>query len=220
MAWTQILAMCALWPWVKVKTHPWVMDYNCVKSPKNTNMEEDIEFLLSVKFRHISFSFCSIVGNPRSIAQEKSKMSQPMRDRGGHLVFFQIGPKNIYLVKYFEFFIPVKFGQIPFGGFREEVENVSANKRPGPPSCSSDRLKNPQTWQRTSSSCFLSSFIKCRSSVSEKSKMPQSIRGRGGHHVFPIGPTAHLCHHIYNWNIFTCDVKHQYTKSTWKTQTW
>ena len=28
---TRNLAMCALWPWVKVMTHPWVMDNNCVK---------------------------------------------------------------------------------------------------------------------------------------------------------------------------------------------
>ena len=35
MAWTSILAVCTMtltiWPWVKVMTHPWVMDNNCVK---------------------------------------------------------------------------------------------------------------------------------------------------------------------------------------------
>ena len=38
--------------------------------------------------------------------------------------------------------LPVKFRWIPFNGFREEVENVSANQRPGRPSCFSDRPKN------------------------------------------------------------------------------
>ena len=35
--------------------------------------------------------------------------------------------------------LPVKFPWIPFSGFRGEVENVSANQRPGRPSCFSDR---------------------------------------------------------------------------------
>ena len=38
-------------------------------------------------------------------------------------------------------------------------------------------------------SCFLSSFIKFFSAVSEeKSKMSQPIRGKGGHLVFSIDP--------------------------------
>ena len=65
-------------------------------------------------------------------------MSQPIRGQGGHLVF-QIGPKNTNLVKDIEILLPVKFGLIPFSGFIGEVENVSANQRPGRPSCFSDR---------------------------------------------------------------------------------
>ena len=65
-------------------------------------------------------------------------MSQPIRGRGGHLVF-PIGPKNTNLVEGFEILLPVKFRWIPFSGFRGEVENVSANQRPGRPSCFSDR---------------------------------------------------------------------------------
>ena len=37
--------------------------------------------------------------------------------------------------------LSVKFRWIPFNGFRGEVENVSANQRPGRPSCFSDRLE-------------------------------------------------------------------------------
>ena len=73
-----------------------------------------------------------------AVLEEKSKMSQPIRGQGGHLVF-PIGPKNTNLVEDVEILLPVKFRWIPFSGFRGEVENVSANQRPGRPSCFSDR---------------------------------------------------------------------------------
>ena len=65
-------------------------------------------------------------------------MSQPIRGQGGHLVF-PIGPKNTNLVGGVEILLPVKFRWILFSGFRGEVENVSANQRPGRPFCFSDR---------------------------------------------------------------------------------
>ena len=68
-------------------------------------------------------------------------MSQPIKSQGGHLVFL-IGPKNTNLVEDVEILLPVKFCWIPFSGFRGKVENVSANQRPGRPSCFSDRPEN------------------------------------------------------------------------------
>ena len=65
-------------------------------------------------------------------------MSQPIRGQGGHLVF-PIGPKNTNLVEDIEILLPVKFHLIPLSGFRGEVENISANHRPGRPFCFSDR---------------------------------------------------------------------------------
>ena len=65
-------------------------------------------------------------------------MSQPFRGQGGHLVF-PIGPQNTNFVEDIEILLPVKFRWIPFSGFKGEVENVSANQRPGRPSCFSDR---------------------------------------------------------------------------------
>ena len=65
-------------------------------------------------------------------------MSQPIRGQGGHLVF-QIGTKNKNLVEDVKILLPVKFRWIPFSRLRGEVENVSANQRPGRPSCFSDR---------------------------------------------------------------------------------
>ena len=64
-------------------------------------------------------------------------MPQLIRGQGSHLVF-PIGPKNTNLVEDVEILLPVKFRSIPFSGFRGEVENISANQRPGRPSCFSD----------------------------------------------------------------------------------
>ena len=64
-------------------------------------------------------------------------MSQPIRGQGGHFVF-PIDPKNTNLVEGVEILLPVKFPWILFSGFRGEVENVSANQRPGRPFCFSD----------------------------------------------------------------------------------
>ena len=65
-------------------------------------------------------------------------MYQPIRGRGGHLVY-PIGPKNTKLVGDVEILLPVKCHWIPFSGFKTEVENVSANQRPGRPTCFSNR---------------------------------------------------------------------------------
>ena len=75
-----------------------------------------------------------------AVSEEKSKMSQPIRGLGSHLVF-PIGQKNTILVEDIEILLPVKYGWIPFSSFRGEVENVSSNQRPGQPSCFSDRPK-------------------------------------------------------------------------------
>ena len=61
--------------------------------------------------------------------------------QGGHLVF-PISPKNTNLVEDIKILFPVKFRWIPFSGFRRELGNVSANQRPGRPSCFSDRPEN------------------------------------------------------------------------------
>ena len=147
--------------------------------PKNTNLVEDVEILLPVKFHWILFSgfrgevenvsanqrpgwpscfsdrperhklgrghwdlaSCQVSLNSVQRFQKSSpKMSQPIRGQGGHLVF-PIGPKNTNLVEDVEILLPVKFYWILFSGFREEVENVSANQRSGRPSCFSDRPK-------------------------------------------------------------------------------
>ena len=65
-----------------------------------TNLVEDIEILLPVKFRFDEL--CS------AVSEEKSKISQPIRGQGGHLVF-SIGQKNTNFIEDIEILFPVKF---------------------------------------------------------------------------------------------------------------
>ena len=60
-------------------------------------------------------------------------MSRPIRGKVAILVF-RSAKKIANLVEDIEFLLPVKFRSIPFNSFRREVENVSANQRPGRPS--------------------------------------------------------------------------------------
>ena len=82
-------------------------------------------------------------------------MSQPIRWQGGHIGFFFINPKNTNLVEDVEILHSVKFRWIQFSGFREEVENVSANQRPGRPSCFYNRPKEHKLGRGR---CDLASF--------------------------------------------------------------
>ena len=97
---------------------------------KITNLVEDVEILLSVKFRWIPFS--DFRGEVENVSANQ---------RPGLPSCFFFGPKNTNLEEDVEILLPVKFRWIPFSGFRGEVENVSANQRQGPPSCFSDRLE-------------------------------------------------------------------------------
>ena len=95
-------------------------------------------------------------------------MSRPIRDQGGHLVF-PIGPKNTNLVEGFEILLSIKFCWIPFSSFRGEVENVSANQRPGRPSCFSDRPEKHKLgrglWDLASCQVLLNSVQRFRGEV-------------------------------------------------------
>ena len=53
--------------------------------PKNTNVIEDVEILLPVNF--VEFH--------SSVSDEKPRMSQPIRSRGGHLFFQFAGKHNL-----------------------------------------------------------------------------------------------------------------------------
>ena len=105
-------------------------------SLKNTSLVEHVEFLVSVKLWQVLF-----IG----FREVKYVLSLPISGQGGHLVF-PISPKNTKLVEDVEFLLPVKFGHILFFSYREEVLNVTANQRPGHPSCFPDQPQKIQTW--------------------------------------------------------------------------
>ena len=145
---------------------------------KNTTLVEDIAILLPFKFHWIPFS---------GFREEVKNVSANQRPGRPFLFFRSAKKKNpTNLGEDVEILLPVKFRWIPFGSFRGDVENVSANRRPGKPSCFFRSVRKTQTWQRTLRSCSLSSFVEFCSE--EKSKMFHPTRGQGGHLVFPIGP--------------------------------
>ena len=105
-------------------------------SPENTNLVEDVEILLPNKFRGILFSGF----------REKVEVSANQRLERPSCNSDQ--PENPNLVEDVEIFLPVKFRGIPFSGFRGESENVSANQRPGWPSCFCHRLEKRKRGRR------------------------------------------------------------------------
>ena len=82
---------------------------------------------------------CQVSLNSVQRFQRRSGKCQPIRGQGPSC--FSDRPKNTHLVKDIKILLPVKFRWIPFCHLRGEVENVSANQRPGRPSCFSDRPK-------------------------------------------------------------------------------
>ena len=115
-------------------------------------------------------------------------MSRPIRGQGSHLVF-RIGPKSTNLVEGFEILLPIKFRWIPFSGFRGEVENVSANQRPGRPSCFSDRLEKHKLgrgrWDLASYQVSLNSVQRFQR---RSRKYIGQSEARAAILFFPIGP--------------------------------
>ena len=89
---------------------------------------------------HWDLASCQVSLNSVQGFQRRSrKCLSQSQARAAILLFYPIGPKNTNLVEDVEILLPVKFRWIPFSGFRGEVQNVSANQRPGRPSCFSDR---------------------------------------------------------------------------------
>ena len=115
-------------------------------------------------------------------------MSQPIRARGGHLIF-PIGPKNTKLVEDFEILLPVKFLWILFSGFIREVKNISANQRLGAAilfffiGTKNTNLVEDFEILLPIKFCWIRF-----SGFRGETKMSRPIRGQGCHLVFPMGP--------------------------------
>ena len=138
------------------------------------NLLEDVDILLSIKFRWILPS-----------GWRCRKLNPSQSEVKAAIWIFRSARKSTNLVEGVAILLPVKFRWIPFSCFRWEFETVSANQR---------------SWQsswvfrseRKTRSRFLPSFVEFCSAVSkEKSKMSQQVRGQGGHPDFPNGPKKH-----------------------------
>ena len=91
--------------------------------------------------------FCQVSLNFVQWFQKRSRKCQPIRGRGGHLVF-PIGKEKTNFIEDVEILLSVKFRWILFSCFRGEVENVSANQRPGQWSCFSHRPEKHKLGRR------------------------------------------------------------------------
>ena len=104
---------------------------------------------------------CQISLNPVQQFQRRSQKCLSQSWAMVAIFFLLIGPKNTDLVKDVEILLPVKFHWIPFSGFREKVQNVSANQRPGPPFYFSDGPEKHKLrrrhWDLLSCQVFLNS---------------------------------------------------------------
>ena len=137
----------------------------------------------------------------------KNKDKQNKRPKGPHIVhlstmchlmnrlaraailFFPIGMKNTNLVEDVEDLASCQISSDCVQQFQRRCRKGLSQSEARTAILFFRSARKTQTWQRTLRSCFLSSFVKFHSAVSdEKSKMYQPIRGQGGHLVFPIGP--------------------------------
>ena len=119
---------------------------------------------------------------------------------------FPICQKNTNLVEDVEILLSIKFHWIPFSSFRGEVENASANQRPGQPSCCYDRPKKQKfgrgRWDLASCQVSLN-FVQQFQRRSRKC-LSQSEAG-AAILFFLIGPKKHKLSRGH-WDLASCQV--------------
>ena len=143
---------------------------------KNTNLVENVEILLTVKFRWIPFS-CFRVEVKNVLANQSPGQPSHFYDQ----------PEKHKLYR----------GRWDLASCQVSLSIVLRFKRS--PKCLSQSEarvaillfwspRKKQLWSKTLRSWVLSSFLEFRSAIlEEKSKMSHPIRGQGSHLVFPIG---------------------------------
>ena len=89
--------------------------------------------------RHWDLASCQVSFNSNQQFQRRSWKCLSQSEARAAMLFFRSARKTQNLVEDVEILLSIKFRWIPFSDFRGEVENVSANQRPGRPSCFSDR---------------------------------------------------------------------------------
>ena len=82
---------------------------------------------------------CQVSLNSVLWFQRRSRKCLSQSEAKAAILFFRLARKTQTWWEDVEILLPIKFRWIPFSCFRGEVENVSANQRPGRPFCFSDR---------------------------------------------------------------------------------
>ena len=143
-------------------------------SPKNTNLVEDVENLLSVKFCWIPFS--GFVGEVENVSANQ---------RTGWLSCFSDQPEKRKPDRGCWDLASCQVLLNSIQQFQREKLKMSQQIIKWRLFCFSDPPEKHKLIRRALRSCFLSRFVEFLSAVSdEKSKMSQPIRGQGGHFVF------------------------------------
>ena len=119
---------------------------------------------------HWGLASCQVSLNSVQQFQKRSRQCLSQSEARAAILFFQSARKNKNLVEDIEILLPVKFRWILFSGFRGEVENVSANQRPGRPSCFSDRSEKHKLGRR------LWDLASCQVSLNSVQRFQRSSR--------------------------------------------
>ena len=144
---------------------------------KNTNLVEDVEILLPVKFRWILFS--GFRGEVENVS---------VNQRPGRPSCFSDRPEKHKLGRGYWDLASCQVSLNSVQRFQRKSRKCLSQSEARAAILFFRSARKTQTCKRTLRSCFISSFVKFRSAVSEKKfKMSQPIRGQGGHLVFQIG---------------------------------
>ena len=120
----------------------WVQSATFLRNqPRRTFLFTDRPEKHKLGRRRWDLASCQVSLNSVQRFQRRSWKCLSQSETRAAILFFWSAPKNTNLVEDVEILLPVKFCWIPLSSFRGEVENLSANQRPGRPSCFSDWLE-------------------------------------------------------------------------------
>ena len=152
--------MCHLFWWIGQGGH-----FYSLFDPKNTNLVEDVKIFFPVKFRWILFS----------CFRGKVKICISQSEARAAILFFRSAQKTNLVedVRNLTCFLSSFSTQ----WFHRRSQKCLSQSEAGAAILFFRLARKTQTWYRALRSCFLSSFVEFRSTVSEENlKMSQQIR--------------------------------------------
>ena len=131
-------------------------------------------------------------------------------NRPGWPSWFPISLKNTNLVEDINMLPPVEFRLILFSGFREEVENVSANQTPGRPFCFSDWPEKHKLgigpWDLASYQVSLNSVQRFQRRRRKCEKLTTELLRTTRYHNSALEPSASGALKIKRWVMFRMSI--------------